>query len=292
MILAGGTGYLGSLIQAYFKTDYEIYILTRSKKENKDGINFVQWDAKSLGEWTTVLENADVVINLTGRNINTRFTKENKEAILTSRIESTEIIGEAIENCQNPPKMWLNASSVAVFKNSLAQFTEESEVRGTDFLSTVSQQWESAFYKYKNEKTKKAIFRISLIMGDQEGSAYKTLKNIVKVGGGGQAGNGKQMVSWLGEKDLVRALAFIIKNELTGAFNFCNKNALSNAELMKQLRKKYNMPIGLPAPAFMIKVAANFIGTAPDLVLRSQNVYPKRLIDNGFTFNQTSIHDI
>lgn len=292
MVIAGGTGYLGQLIQSYFKNAFEIYVLTRSKRESKEGIHYVQWDAENLADWANTLESADVVINLTGRNINTRFTKENKKAILESRVKSTDVVGKAISQCKIPPKMWLNASSIAVFKDSVEQFDENSEERGVDFLSTVSQEWEKAFYKYDNGSTKKAIFRISLIMGNHKGSAYQSLKKIVKLGGGGKAGNGQQMVSWLGETDFVRALGFIIQKELTGAFNFCNETAISNAELMRQLRKKYSMPIGFPAPKCLIKIGANLIGTAPDLVLRSQNVYPKRLIENGFSFQQTTIFDI
>lgn len=293
LILSGGTGYLGSLIVNHFKTDYDIYILTRSKKDSKGNIHFVQWDGDNLGEWTKMLENADVVINLAGKNINTRFTELNKQAILNSRIDSTEVLGKAIEQCEKPPKMWLNASSAAVYVESKDVARDEYSLPvGKDFLSKVSQAWEEAFYKYPNEQTRKAIFRISLIMGDHEGSAYQTLKKLVKLGGGGKAGNGKQMVSWLSEIDFVRALEFIIKNELEGAFNFCNPNVLSNAELMKQLRKKYNMPFGLPAPEFLIRIGANIMGTAPELVLRSQNVVPKRLIEKGFTFKLTQIKDI
>lgn len=293
LILSGGTGYLGSLIVNHFKNDYEVYILTRSNRESEGNIHYVKWDGDTLGEWTQILEDADVVINLAGKNINTRFTEENKTAILQSRIDSTEILGKAIEAAKKPPKMWLNASSVAIYAESEDVARDEYSLPvGKDFLSKVSQAWEEAFYKYPNEQTKKTVFRISLIMGNHEGSAYQTLKKLVKLGSGGKAGNGKQMVSWLSEIDFVRGLEFIVKNELEGAFNFCNPNVLSNAELMKQLRKKYSMPFGLPAPEFLIKLGAGIIGTAPELVLRSQNVVPKRLIENGFTFQLTEIQDI
>ncbi|MXV37820.1 TIGR01777 family protein [Flavobacteriaceae bacterium Ap0902] len=294
LILSGGAGYLGGLIQDHFQKDYEIYILTRShKKSTQAGIHFMQWNGESVGEWTQVLENADLVINLAGKNINTRFTEENKKGILQSRIQTTEAIGQAIEACTNPPKMWLNASSVAVYKESKEYAKDEfSPTNGEDFLSEVSQKWEKAFYKYPNVDTKKAVFRITLILGDHKGSAYQTLKKLVKVGGGGKAGDGEQIVSWLGEIDFVNALEFIIDNELEGPFNFGNPNPISNAELMKQLREKYNVPFGMPAPAFMIKIGANIIGTAPELILRSQNTQPKRLLEHGFKFTQTRICDI
>lgn len=293
MVLSGGTGYLGKLIQDYFKEEYEFYILTRSNKEDTKGVHYVQWDGETLGDWKEALENADVLINLAGKNINTRFNKENKKQLLSSRIDSTFILGEAIEQCENPPKMWLNASAAAIYEESNKMARGESDgSRGDDFLSVMSQKWEQAFYAHANNKTRKSAFRISLILGESEGSALQMLKKLVKLGGGGAAGSGKQMVSWMGEQDFVRALDFIIKNELIGAFNFCNENAMSNAEFMKQLRKKYHIAFGLPAPAFLIKIGTRIIGTAEDLVLRSQNVYPGNLLSKGFEFKQQEIEGI
>ena len=294
MMLAGGSGYLGNLIINYFKDKFEIYVLTRSPNAEKNqDFQEIKWDGKSFGDWVNELENADILINLAGKNINTRFTEDNKKAILNSRIQSTEILGKAIENCQNPPKMWLNASSVAVYKESKSEVrTEDSPTIGQDFLSEVSQQWEKAFYAYPNEKTRKAVFRISLIMGDSKGSAYQNLKQLVNLGAGGKAGSGEQMVSWISEIDFLRALEFILDKKLEGAFNFCNTQPLSNKQMMQELREKYNILFGLPAPEFAIKLGAGIIGTAPELVLRSQNVFPKRLVEHGFEFKLENLKKI
>ena len=293
MIIAGGTGYLGELLTEYFKDSYEIFVLSRSEEVKDNSVNYVTWDGKTLGDWTETLEDAAVLINLAGKNINTSFTEKNKKAILESRIESTEILGKAVENCPNPPGMWLNASAVAVYEESREEVRDEfSPTNGTDFLSRVGQKWEAAFQKYGQPQTLKTVFRISLILGDSEGSAYQTLKNMVKLGLGGKAGSGKQMVSWLGEKDFVRAIDFIIQHKLDGVFNFCNTHPVSNDQLMKTLRKKYGMPLGLPAPEFMINIGAGIIGTAPELVLRTQHVAPKRLIEAGFTFQQEDLMQI
>lgn len=204
MILFGGTGYLGNLIQNHFSKAYDIYILTQSQRNSKVNVSYVNWDSETLGDWCKVLENADVLINLAGKNINTRFTEENKKAILESRISSTEILDKAIQYCQNTPKMWLNASAIAFYAKSWEESkAENSPTDGIDFLSKVSQQWENALYKYKDQDTIKAVFRIILILGDNEGSAYQNLKQLVKLGGGGKAVDGKQMIRWMGETDFV-----------------------------------------------------------------------------------------
>ncbi len=293
IIIAGGSGYLGSLLVETLKKDYTLFILSRSEKESSDNVHYVQWDAKNLGEWTHSLENSFALINLAGKNINTSFTEKNKEAILNSRVNSTLLLGKAIENCKNPPVKWLNASSIAYYKESFkSPMDEESNEVGSDFLSRVSQQWEEAFYIYPNSNTHKIVFRISLVLGNHPGSAYYTLKKLVKMGLGGKAGNGKQKVSWISEIDFVRSIIFLLQNPFTGPFNICCPNVLSNEELMSQMRKKFQVNMGLPAPKFAIQLGAGLIDTSPDLVLRSQYVVPTRLINEGFKFKQDTIQSL
>ena len=294
IVIAGGTGYLGKLLADYYKNNNEVYVLTRKVKSGiPKEIKQVEWDGKTVGEWKKCLENADVLINLAGKSINTRLTEENKKAILQSRIESTEALGKTIEDCKNPPKIWLNASSTAIYDESFKnEKNEYSELDGTDFLSEVSRKWEMAFHRYAEGLTKKAVFRISLVLGESKGSALHTLKTLVKLGGGGKAGSGRQMVSWISEKDFVRAINFIIKNELEGDFNLANGFAITNAILMKLLRKKYKRSFGLSAPKILVQIGTSIIGVPSDLVLRSQNVVPERLWNNGFNFRHENILDI
>uniref|UniRef100_UPI0039A69CD4 TIGR01777 family oxidoreductase n=1 Tax=Ornithobacterium rhinotracheale TaxID=28251 RepID=UPI0039A69CD4 len=294
IVISGGTGYLGSLLVDYYKTKAQVYVLTRSpKKDIPPMVNQVVWDAKNLGDWANCLENADALINLAGKSINTRMTEKNKQEILQSRIDATEALGKAIEACKVPPKMWLNASSIAIYDESRREEkTEYSDLNGTDFLSEVCRKWEMAFYRYAEGKTKKAVFRISLVLGEHKGSALHTLKRLVQFGGGGKAGSGTQMVSWVSERDFVRAIAYIVKHELEGDFNIANGSAVSNKLLMEMLRKKYKRSFGLSAPKILIKLGGEIIGTPPELILRSQNVIPKRLWKAGFNFLHESVLDI
>lgn len=292
IVYAGGTGYLGGLLIDHFaKKGAKQYVLTRGNPEITHAES-VSWDGKNLGDWTKTLENADVLINLAGKNINTRFTPENKQKLTSSRVQTTELLGRAVDMAKTPPRAWLNASSVAIYNESKEHFKDEnSPENGIDFLSQLSRAWENAFWAHGNTP-RKSIFRISLVMGESEGSAMKTLRQLVKLGLGGSAGSGEQMVSWISENDFVRAIDYIVSRDLKGAFNFCNTQPLSNAELMRQLRKKYKMPIGLSAPAFAVKMGAGIIGTAPELVLRSQKVFPKRLTDEGFVFKEEHIKQL
>ena len=113
ILIAGGTGFIGQVLEKYFSlAGNQVKILTRNPKRN----NEIYWNAKDIEEkWLSELENLDVLINLTGKNINCRFTDKNKEIITTSRVDSTLVLGQAIENCTNPPKLWLNSSTTSIF---------------------------------------------------------------------------------------------------------------------------------------------------------------------------------
>jgi uncharacterized protein len=97
LIIAAGTGFLGQVLTNHFRDKFEeIIILTRGESKIKDTIKYVNWDARTFSGWEKELENATVLINLTGKSVDCRYTKQNKKEILLSRIESTKILNKAV----------------------------------------------------------------------------------------------------------------------------------------------------------------------------------------------------
>src|SRR5678815_2585908 len=106
IVIPGGSGQIGTLLARTFQNDgQEVIELSRRPSSNKPW-RVVAWDARTLGAWTKELEGADVVINLAGKNVNCRYTPENRRAILQSRVDSTRIIGQAIAQATRPPRVW------------------------------------------------------------------------------------------------------------------------------------------------------------------------------------------
>lgn len=290
LIIAAGTGFLGQVLVDHFKDSFdEIVILTRGKSENKNNIKYVNWNTKSFSGWEIELENAAVLINLAGKSVDCRYNEKNKQEIYTSRIESTKILNEAVLQCENPPKHWLNSSTSTIYRFSLdKQMDETTGEIGNDFSMNIAKSWEKAFFETKTPKTLKTALRTSIVLG-KNGGAFIPLKTLAKLGFGGKQGKGNQFISWIHEEDFVRAVAFVIENKLENEINIVSPNPVRNVNFMSKLRKVIGMPFGFSQPEWLLELGSKIINTETELVLKSRNVIPKRLQENGFTFNYDSI---
>lgn len=287
IIIAAGTGFLGKNLEKYFtEKGNEVYILTRNPKRK----NEIHWDAKTLGEWKNLIENSDVVINLTGKSVDCRYTEKNKREIYSSRIESTRVLQKAVDQCINKPKIWLNASSATIYTHSETQLnTEKNGIIGDDFSMNICKSWEKEFFTVKNENVRKVALRTSIVLGNN-GGAFPKLKLITKLGLGGKQGRGNQNVSWIHIDDFCRAIEHIIDNKNRDEIiNITAPNPLSNEEFMRKLRKEMKIPFGINAPVWQLKIASIFLKTETELLLKSRNVYPEKLIKNGFQFSYPDI---
>jgi uncharacterized protein (TIGR01777 family) len=282
IIIAGGSGFLGNALEKFFtEKQNEVVVLTRNPKKKND----VLWDARNIGEWANELNNADILINMTGKSVDCRYNENNKREILESRINSTKILQEAIENCKNPPNTWLNASSATIYVHAETQLMdEENGIIGDDFSMNICKSWEVAFFEKTNQKVRKVALRTSIVLDNEDG-AFPKLKTITKLGLGGKQGRGQQMMSWIHVIDFCKAVEYIIGNEeINGVINITAPTPIKNTDFMQKLRTQMHVSFGVSSPVFILELAAIFIKTETELLLKSRNVYPKKLLENGFRF--------
>lgn len=282
IIIAAGTGFLGRNLEKYFlDKNYEVKILTRNPKRK----NEIFWDAKTIGIWKDKLEHADVLINLAGKSVDCRYNDKNRKEIYNSRIDSTRVLQKAIDECQNPPKIWLNASSATIYVHSETHLnTEKNGIIGDDFSMNICKSWEKEFFKKENQNIRKVALRTSIVLGKNDG-AFPKFKQISKLGLGGKQGRGNQLMSWIHIDDFCEAVNFIIENEnFEGAINITAPKPLSNENMMGQIRKKIKVSFGIPSPVWLLELASVFIKTETELMLKSRNVYPEILLENDFKF--------
>jgi uncharacterized protein len=292
IILAGGSGFLGSaLVRRFAARGDEVVLLTRSPKPREDGVKEVSWDAKTVGDWAALVDGADVVLNLTGKSVDCRYTEKNRRAIIASRVDSTRAIGEAIARASKPPRVWLNASSATLYKHAPDRPADESGPTGAtaeahdEFSIEVIRQWERALEEARTPHTRKIALRITLVFG-ANGGVFPVLRRLTRFGLGGKMGSGRQFVSWIHEEDFCRAIDWLIeRDDLSGPINLAAPNPLTNAEMMRLMRKTFSAPFGLPATEWMLEIGAFFLRTETELILKSRRVVPGKLLASGFQFH-------
>lgn len=293
LVIAGGSGFLGQSLQRYFQQEnWKITVLTRKAKDTVNGIEFLQWDGQSLGDWTACLEGADAVINLSGKSVDCRYNERNKDLIYSSRLDSTRVLGLALVQCKNKPKLWINATSATIYRHAEDRaMTEANGVHGSGFSVDVCEKWERMFFSFDLPAMRKVAARTGIVFGT-EGSALQPLTRLARMGLGGVHGSGSQMVSWLHQLDFCRAIEHIITHpELEGPVNITSPHPVTNHEMMRQLRRQVSVPFGLPMPAWMLSLGAVIIQTEPELLLKSRWVIPERLLQSGFSFQFDHIGD-
>jgi uncharacterized protein len=248
-----------------------------------------------VGSWTEEIDGADVVINMAGRSVNCRYTPVNRAEIMQSRIVSTRLLGEAIAAAHQPPAVWLQASTATIYAHRYdAPNDETTGILGGDeanapdtwrFSIGVAKAWEAAA-SLPTPRTRKVLLRSAMIMSPDRGGVFDTFLGLVRVGLGGQMGDGRQYISWIHDVDFVRAVSWLIEHDvLDGPVNLAAPNPLPNAEFMQALREAWGMPIGLPATAWMIEIGTLVMQSESELVLKSRRVVPGLLMQQGFSFD-------
>ena len=294
VVIPGGTGQVGTILaRAFTAAGHTVTVLSRTPAAAQWSV--VHWDGRSLGPWTSELDGADVVINLAGRSVNCRYNASNRDAIMTSRVSSALVIGEAIARSTAPPGIWLQMSTATVYAHRFdAPNDEATGILGGNepdapdtwrFSIDVARAWEAAAESASTPRTRKVLMRAAMVMSPDRGGVFDTLINLVRFGLGGRAASGRQYVSWIHDVDFVRAVNWIIeRDELAGPVNIAAPTPLPNADFMRALRRAWGTSVGLPATAWMLEIGAFAMRSETELLLKSRRVVPRRLVQSGFSF--------
>lgn len=245
------------------------------------------WDGKTLGSWTDDLQDANVLINLSGRSVNCRYNHRNQQEILKSRVQTTKLLGEAVAQCSTPPAVWMNSSSATIYRHAEDRAMDEYDGEiGEGFSVNVCREWERELWAATTPKTRKVALRTAMVFGPNRGGVYDAFENLAKKRLAGTMASGRQYVSWIHEKDFANAIEWMLaRPEFEGAVNLAAPNPLPNAEFMSELRVSMRIRHGMPTTRLMLQVGAAILGTESELLLKSRRVVPKRLLDSGFTFD-------
>jgi uncharacterized protein (TIGR01777 family) len=286
IVIPGGSGHIGAFLRRdLVAAGHDVTVVSRTEG--------VRWDGRTLDP--SVVDGADAVVNLAGRTVNCRYTTENLRQMMSSRVDSTRAVGEAIAAAKQPPRVWLQMSTATIYAHRLDAPNDEvtgiiggaepDVPRYWDYSVEIARRWEAEQERADTPATRKVALRTSIVMSPARGGAFDALRRMVKLGLGGPVAGGAQYISWLHEEDFVRAVLFLLAGELSGPVNLATPNPLPQRDFMRILRSACGMPVGLPATRWMAELGAWVVRSDTELLLKSRRVVPTRLLEAGFTFN-------
>lgn len=283
IVIAGGTGFVGRYLTKRFREDgHTVSLISRQS-------GHISWD--NTRELSGELENTNILINLAGTSVNKRFTETNRTEMISSRTESTGILGRAIQQCTYKPELWINASGAHIYgTGDNKSHTEKDPVdKSGFFLSEMAAAWENAFFSFSTADMRQVALRISMVLG-AGGGIIKQMTPIVKMGLGGKQGNGRQRISWIHLEDIYQIILFLYRQpNISGPVNTTSPDIINNQTFMAMMRTVLGISIGLPTPTFAMKLGAYMLGMEADLALKSLSVLPEILLNEGYQFRYPDI---
>lgn len=291
-VIVGGTGFLGQALARYLiGQGRHVVVVGRSRPRETFAGEFVPWDGRTTeGDWPAAIDGASAVVNLAGRSVDCVKTPDHCDQILRSRVESTRAVGEAVRGAASPPQVWVQMSTAHIYGDPPTEICDESSALGYGLAPTVGRAWEGAYDESCPDGVRRVVLRTSFVLARDEG-AMRRLGRLARLGLGGRIGHGRQGISWIHAHDMIRLLERAIDDaSMTDVYIATAPEPVSNAEFMRTLRRAVAAPIGLPAPAVGVRIAAPLLlRTDPDLALYGRYCVPRRLLEEGFEFEFPSL---
>ncbi len=297
VIITGGTGLIGTaLADSLLKDQHDVIVLSRNPSKVKHlspAARVVEWDGRTPTGWYDLITEDTAIVNLAGAGIASgRWSAGRKRAIRDSRTVAGNAVAQAIDLSitlrEKKPAALIQASAVGFYGNRGDEIITESSSTGDDYLASVCRDWEASTESVEAMGVRRAIIRTGVVLSTM-GGAFPLMAMPFYVFGGGPVGSGRQYVPWVHIKDQVRAIRYMIENEeAAGIYNVTAPNPVTNRDFGKALGKTLARPSFLPAPAFAMKAA---LGEMSTILLDGQRAVPKRLLDEGFTFDYPVVQE-
>ena len=290
IVIAGASGTIGTALEKYFlEKGNSVKRLVRRGELNDSEIF---WDPKNNKLDPKRLTGIDAVVNLAGVGIgDKKWSQKRMDQILNSRIKATELLSETLSGLKsdNGPTVLINASAIGYYGSTGSTRITEETKQGEGFLALVCSEWEKSTREAEKAGIRVVHARTGVVLSSS-GGLLKRLLPLFKLGIGGQIGSGKQMMSWISLRDEISAISWMLEKEIEGAVNLVSPEPASNLEFTKTLGTLLKRPTILKVPTAALNLLYGK-QLVEELMLSSQSVFPKKLLDNNFSFLDASLKD-
>jgi uncharacterized protein (TIGR01777 family) len=286
VLLSGASGLIGSALARRLAASSEVVRLVR--RDPLSAAKEIRWDPAAGRIEPKQLEGFDAVVHLAGENIGAgRWTAAKKARIRSSRVEGTSLLAKTLAGLNQPPKVLVSASAVGYYGDRGEEKLDESSGPGTGFLAEVCRAWEEAAMTAAEADVRVVLARFGVVLSP-EGGALARLLPLFRFGLGGRLGSGRQYMSWIALEDAVGAIAFALENDsLRGPVNVSSPQPVTNREFTQTLGRVLRRPTLLHAPSIALRAVLGEM--ADEMLLASVRVYPRRLLEAGFSFSKPDL---
>ena len=287
VLISGATGLVGSEVaRQLIAAGHEPIKLVRRKAVRADE---VEWDPAKGFITAGVMETIDAVVNMAGATTGKLpWTRSYKQEIVNSRLNSTRTLVEAMAQSMKKPKVFISGSASGYYGDAGDAVLSETDPKGSGFLSDLAYQWEQEALGAPGS-VRVVLARTTMVMSKKLGALGRLLP-LIKLGVGGPLGRGTQWWAWISQVDEAAAIIHLINHPTaSGAFNLTAPEPATCIDIVRALAKQLKRPAIVPVPAFALKLA--FGEAASELLLCSQNMSAKKLLDTGFKFQHPTLKE-
>jgi uncharacterized protein len=285
--VTGSTGLLGeALVSRLRSSGHDVRRVVRDRRAATG--DDIYWSVADREIDAEGFVGVDVVVHLAGHPIGDRWTPAVKAAIRDSRVVGTALLAETLAGLADGPRSLVSGSAVGFYGDRGDDVLTEDEPPGDDFMAEVCLAWERAADPARAAGLRVVHPRTGVVIA-QGGPLIDKVELPFKLGVGGQLGDGRQYVPWIGFEDHVRAMVFLVEGDLDGPVNLTAPEPVTNAELTDALGDVLHRPTLLPVPRIALRVLYGEVALSLGYV--SQRVVPRRLLDAGFEFHVTDLRE-
>jgi uncharacterized protein (TIGR01777 family) len=285
VLISGAGGLVGTeLIKQLKALGHEPIALVRREAT---GDHEISWKPGVERLDPEIMESIDAVVNLGGATTGRiPWTKNYMQTLISSRLDTTKTLVEAINASKNQPKVLVSGSASGIYGDRGDELLDETAGKGEGFLSDLASAWEAEAQK---ANTRVVLARTTLVMSKKLGALGRLLP-LIKAGIGGPLGSGNQWWAWISLEDEARAIIHLIDNdETTGAYNLTAPEPATCKEMVVALGKALKRPTFFRVPSWAMRL---LIGVAADeLLLCSQKMTATKLLSTGFEFKHPTLKD-
>ena len=287
--ITGSTGLIGTaLIEELSSAGHQAVPFIRS---NDVVAGSVRWSPRNRtvnSDDVAALGGIDAVVHLAGAGIaDKRWTQQRRREILESRVFGTETLAQWISTTNQPPSVLLSGSAIGYYGNRDNDVLDENSEAGTGFLADVCRAWEEPAMGITRRDVRVAVLRTGIVMSPRGGALKKQLP-LFRAGLGGRLGSGKQWASSISLRDTTAAILHLLTHPVSGPVNLVAPEPARNRDVTSALAKALHRPALFPVPPAALAVVLGK-ECAEEMLMASQRIVPRRLLESGFVFRDATI---